>query len=611
MALGIDSVFTTEGTTNVNFFNGRILTAEDLRSFAEAGAEHRRRLGRAIGPGLASGLRATTAGGMMVRVTEGVAVNGLGDVIRLPVDVDVNVGQAPSTPDSPPTTLFAECPGARSDDLDTTVVGGAFYLLTIRPASENVGQAPGADPSGLGTVCGPGWTRDGVRFRRVGLDLGRLFAHPEVSLPEGVFSLTDPVSRSRLRSELAHLFLGTPWLIAQGREPDAPVQLEQAWVDANLDRCEVPIALMGIRGSQIVLVDEWAVRRPPTHREPEPSHGWELLLDGRRRSVGVGAVLQFHAQLAQRIDESESVEAISDFGYLPAAGILPRVTGLFGPAPSIDQTSLPFLEGLPHRIGDLFVGAHEVEPILRSAAPATPISLSAPRGPINVFHVVDSERSEQPYAVFVYQEHWSGMRATIVDLAATIDDLVRRLESLEAEDTAEASVRVIGPRDVATVREGGRTTLNFFVRVGSAGTYRIDDPTVTFKDPRTSILATASVVGNRSFSTDAATSREVTVDVQWRKTRPTFPTRREERRAEEGPFGGLVLGESLGEETFAMVESGGFLAEGSIESSELLGEREAGRFPTSRALARVRLTVHKTDDPITSGFDDASVLFVS
>jgi hypothetical protein len=628
MAVDIDTVFTTEGITSVNFFNGRILTAEDLRTFATAGAEHRRVLGRALGPGIATGLRASAAGGLTVNVTSGVAVNQLGDAIDLPVDVDVDVGRTAPTPTGSPTTLFAECPGAASDEIDATVVAGAIYLLTIRPASRDVGQAPGADAAGIGSVCGPGSTRAGVRFRRVALDLGTLFGHPEVVLSSGALSLTDPVGRSLLRNQVAHLFLGTPWLIAQSRSTDEPGPLEQAWDDTNLDACEVPIAVLGIRGQQIVFVDEWAVRRLPTLREVDPRHGWDLMLDERRRAVGIGSVLQFQDQLNQRLDESSTLAALDDFAYLPGAGILPHVTGLFGPSPSPEQTSIPFFGTYPHRAGDLFIRAHEVEPILRSAAAATPVRLSAvPPRPVNVFYVTDSGSStpgEQAYAVFVYDEHWSGMRATIVDLVGTIDDLVQRLEVLEADDAAVAGVRVVAPREVPTLTEGGHVDLDFLVRVGSAGTYAIEDPVVTFKNRDVTIPVVTSIRNSRSFSTDEADNRTVTVRVEWKKRRSPFPFGRGTLAIDEGTSGGTfgIAGESLlGLGDFGIGGAGGGIGDDFGVIGGGLPSTAAGpfggadvpgfRLPTSTAIARVRLTVRKTDEPTTSGFDDAAVAFSS
>jgi len=45
------------GIENTNFFNGRLLTAEDLKAEQKAGRLHRRKLGCALGEGVAWGSR--------------------------------------------------------------------------------------------------------------------------------------------------------------------------------------------------------------------------------------------------------------------------------------------------------------------------------------------------------------------------------------------------------------------------------------------------------------------------------------------------------------------------------------------------------------------------
>ena len=55
--IDLDAVFDTGGISLPNFFNGRILAAEDLQMLLDGDQDHRRLLGRAIGPGVANGLR--------------------------------------------------------------------------------------------------------------------------------------------------------------------------------------------------------------------------------------------------------------------------------------------------------------------------------------------------------------------------------------------------------------------------------------------------------------------------------------------------------------------------------------------------------------------------
>ena len=82
--IALDAAVLDDGIENVNFFNGRVLTAEDMRDEQEAGAEHRRRIGRAHGPGVFAGLEAARGDdGRSVEVLPGLGVSWLGDVVEL------------------------------------------------------------------------------------------------------------------------------------------------------------------------------------------------------------------------------------------------------------------------------------------------------------------------------------------------------------------------------------------------------------------------------------------------------------------------------------------------------------------------------------------------
>ena len=54
-SIALNTPYTEQGIETVSFWNGRVLTAEDLRDEQEANGEHRRLLGQAIGSGVASG----------------------------------------------------------------------------------------------------------------------------------------------------------------------------------------------------------------------------------------------------------------------------------------------------------------------------------------------------------------------------------------------------------------------------------------------------------------------------------------------------------------------------------------------------------------------------
>src|SRR5580658_477466 len=84
------------GIQNTNFFNGRVLAAEDLTALQTANAQQHRQLGRAIGDGVACGLEVTLEtntgpGATVLHVTSGLALDRKGDAIALSTDVDLAI----------------------------------------------------------------------------------------------------------------------------------------------------------------------------------------------------------------------------------------------------------------------------------------------------------------------------------------------------------------------------------------------------------------------------------------------------------------------------------------------------------------------------------------
>src|SRR5262249_50056447 len=96
----------TGGIKDAHFFNGRILTADDLRTMQAAARQHNAQLGRAIGDGVAYGLEVTPAAGaaasatsVVLHVNRGLALNRLGEQIALSAAVDVALVRSPAAAD--------------------------------------------------------------------------------------------------------------------------------------------------------------------------------------------------------------------------------------------------------------------------------------------------------------------------------------------------------------------------------------------------------------------------------------------------------------------------------------------------------------------------------
>src|SRR5205809_8714 len=103
----------TDGIRDTHFFNGRVLTADDLRTMQSASRQHDAQLARAIGDGVAYGLEVTlatslsTAKQAVLHVERGLALNLLGERAALPVGVDVALIQSTDAPT--PEGIFVVC----------------------------------------------------------------------------------------------------------------------------------------------------------------------------------------------------------------------------------------------------------------------------------------------------------------------------------------------------------------------------------------------------------------------------------------------------------------------------------------------------------------------
>ena len=331
----------TNGVRTVNFFNGRLLTAADLRREQDANAVLRDRLGLAVGDGVVSGLRvglppahpAPDPAHPVVHVTAGVAVNRAGHALRLPYDVDVSLERPAGTglTTTPATSGgFAACSGLPDG---APLATSGVYLLTVAPCSQAQGRAP---VGGLGNEiapCGTDADAEGVQFRIV-----------MVNLPAAV--LADP----RLRNRLAHLMFGTEDDAAHRLELDpfgGPAQpyglLDQLRATALVDQ-EVPLAcLLWVPGQGILFVDEWCVRRPVAVRGEDSD--WPEVTSPRRRIEGQAAFQQFQAELGDLLrlgDQALHGSAGQRFAFLPAAGLLPLAS-----ADSAGFSFQEFFQGVP------------------------------------------------------------------------------------------------------------------------------------------------------------------------------------------------------------------------------------------------------------------------
>jgi hypothetical protein len=331
--LELDAAFTTKGIPRISFWNGRVLTAEDLRDEQLANQLGRQQLGQAVGAGVVRGFSVTPGSSSThVKVWAGLAVNGLGQAIELPVDVDLSLVVPPEPAGG--DGLFTVCDPVSSN----TPTGTGLYLFVVRPATADVGSTPGvpAFGSGVATECGPKYVVDGLSFRLIGLDavaLATTAGHDtnDITALTGLGTVTeDP----RTRNVLAHLLLDTVAWSRRFADPfgvpssEMSVGTLASLPTSQLLACEVPLAVVTWSFDDIGFIDVWSVRRPPsTEAALSPV---QVLGTVRRQLLGRAAYAQFQDHLATVLDELTPLQRqlfrIEDrFRYLPAAGLIPLV----------------------------------------------------------------------------------------------------------------------------------------------------------------------------------------------------------------------------------------------------------------------------------------------
>ena len=344
------------GLQRIPFFNGRVLTAEDLNTEQDANAQERRRLGRVHGPGVLEGLFVrSTDDSTTVRVEPGLALAPSGQTVALPQRTKVSVvSEIDRNKTGGTEGQFANC----STQHAIATSGTGAYLLVLEPASGTQGRVPRTSFRGDGVAgeCGAQYRVEGARLRLVCLDTtaDALVPPPiqtevqeeEATLKEALQDGDDPAPAilSRLRNLLAHACLRTPQVpreaadlyttlrdAAQGKAgpnsggPAGPTDV-QAYSDVGPDA--VPIGLLYWAQDRILFVDSWSVRRRVHRSDPQrPTPATD-----RRRAETEAAIYQFQdhvADLVQTLGFRERVELGANdlFPFLPPLGTIPNEQG--------------------------------------------------------------------------------------------------------------------------------------------------------------------------------------------------------------------------------------------------------------------------------------------
>lgn len=333
-----------DGLERIPFFNGRVLTAEDLQTEQKGNAEERRRLGRGLGTGVLEGLSVRRGSGdppTTVVVERGLGLAPSGRVVELPQRATVSVvSEAKRAQTAGTSGQFEDC----STQNATVTSGTGAYVLVLEPASDTEGRVSRVrlGDNGRGGACGSKRRIEGGRVCLVGFnpsnfapsDVGQVVQNRSSAVVEDRETGTDPdgSDRSLLRNILAHICLRTPSSAGEaiplaeasrGRteETGALGPVDELRRRGDLSEDAVPLALLYWSRNRIEFVDMWAVRRRVHRRRASAANP----ATDRRRAEAEAAVFQFHRHLDALRERGDQVrhEAVDEhFAYLPPLGIM-------------------------------------------------------------------------------------------------------------------------------------------------------------------------------------------------------------------------------------------------------------------------------------------------
>lgn len=311
-AVGVDEAVTYGGLRTTHFFNGRLLTGEDLRREQAGTLARLTRLGRAGGHGVVEGLLVRRAGPSTadrpaVTVSAGLAVAPSGLALQLAEDTDVLLVRARPRAASEPGGLFADCEPYSGSEYST---GSGVYVLVVGPASAAEGLAPVSGLHRDEAPCHTALAVEALTFRLVRL-----------ALP-----LAELDDRARLRNRVAHRMFDqrttaavTDPFAVPAAEPGLLEQLRRG----SLGPDEVPLAVVGWEaGRGISFVDRWAVRRRVCRDDPQPA--LDLCVPDSLLAGGEARFLQFQEHVRDLAAAGSRAPAPQTcFERLPPAGLLP------------------------------------------------------------------------------------------------------------------------------------------------------------------------------------------------------------------------------------------------------------------------------------------------
>ncbi len=297
---------------DINFFNGRLLTGRDLQREQEARRLADWRMGAAVGPGIAIGLEVSVAPGAArneLTITSGLAVSASGQVLHLATAPTLRLVAPPPAATTGVVAGFGPC-----EPLGTGgyAAGAGLFVLTLAPVTVAEGKAPVLALDAVNTRCSTDVLVEAVQFRLVRIT--------DAALAASNFQVDTANGLARYRNAAAFACLSAANLAAAHRGYGQP--LAAGPLAGLLSACEVPLALVYMKGAEIGFVDAWAVRRRLA--AGAATEAWGAWLGERSLALGEAQMAQFQAQI-QGTDGAVllAADAAAALDWLPPAGFLP------------------------------------------------------------------------------------------------------------------------------------------------------------------------------------------------------------------------------------------------------------------------------------------------
>ncbi|NIJ18778.1 hypothetical protein FHS95_000447 [Sphingomonas naasensis] len=347
--VALQEPFGEDAIRTVNFFNGRLLTGNDMGREQAARREADARIGLALGDGIANGLQVVFKGNIApggrpaAEVQPGAAVNQEGVVLCLKHKVQLALDRAATPGADNVACLFGDCAPLADGDY---VAGAGLYLLTIAPAFTSEGRAAVSGMGDTSPRCALDATVEAVQFRLLEI-------RPELHDADP----GQPDFRNRIAYEAFGAGVLADWpadLLGSGPRLD---DLLETMRGHGLDDAEVPLALIAFNSAGHIFTDSWSVRRPIGLRDPEGVVS--TLSEPRRLGVGRAMFRQFQDEISSimKVSDINLLVAKDRFRYLPPVGLIPTLP---------DNRLADFFKGMTVR-GPLHIDASAVEPLLRES----------------------------------------------------------------------------------------------------------------------------------------------------------------------------------------------------------------------------------------------------